>query len=202
MNTCFLLVKQAVALVSFPAWVQRAASVLCLGGNVISLETAAWRHGESSSFICGRRVLCWDGPRVMLLVLWCYGVYKVFDSSDGLSQPVLRRESSGPSGSSLRALESELREQEEGERGRGSSFKLSDFGHRPQAAGQIRVSVWGRAPPMSMVSDDFGLRYLIFHSFCERYTQAFISVVTYIMMPKFNGHPHHSWLMMPASFRD
>ncbi len=33
------------------------------------------------------------------------------------------------------------------------------------------------APPMSMVSDDFGLRYLIFHSFRERYTQAFISVI-------------------------
>ncbi len=44
---------------------------------------------------------------------------------------------------------------------------------------------------MSMVSDDFGLRYLIFHSFRKIYTQAFISVVTYIMMPKFNGHPHH-----------
>ncbi len=69
-------------------------------------------------------------------------------------------------------------------------------------AGRIRVSVWGGAPPMSMVSDDFGLRYLIFHSFRERYTQAFISVVTYIMMPKFNGHPHHLWLTMPASFRD
>ncbi len=34
---------------------------------------------------------------------------------------------------------------------------------------------------MSMVSDDFGLRYLIFHSFHEKYTQAFISVVTYII---------------------
>ncbi len=149
-NTCFLLVKQAVALVSFPAWVQRAASVLCLGGHVISLETAAWRHGESSSLICGRRVLCWDGPRVMLLVLWCYGVYKVFDSPS-LSQPVLRRESSGPSGSSLRALESELREQEERESADAAHLlKLSDFGHRPQAAGRIRVSVWGGALPMSM----------------------------------------------------
>ncbi len=48
---------------------------------------------------------------------------------------------------------------------------------RPQAAARISVSVWGGAPPMSMVSDDFGLRYLIFHSFCERYTQALISVV-------------------------
>ncbi len=35
---------------------------------------------------------------------------------------------------------------------------------------------------MCMVSDDFGLRYLIFHSFRERYTQAFISVVTYVMI--------------------
>ncbi len=58
-------------------------------------------------------VLRCDESVVALLVLRCYGVYKVFDSSDGLSQPVLRRESSGPSGSSLRALESELREQEE-----------------------------------------------------------------------------------------
>ncbi len=201
MNTCFLLVKQAVALVSFPAWVQRAASVLCLGGHVISLETAAWRHGESSSLICGRRVLCWEGPRVMLLVLWCYVIYKVFDSPS-LTQPVLRRESSGPSGSSLRALESELREQEERESADAAHLlncPILDTAHRRLVES---VSVWGGAPPMSMVSDDFGLRYLIFHSFRERYTQAFISVVTYIMMPKFNGHPHHLWLTMPASFRD
>ncbi len=58
-------------------------------------------------------VLRCDESVVTLLVLRRYGVYKVFDSSDGLSQPVLRRESSGPSGSSLRALDSELREQEE-----------------------------------------------------------------------------------------
>ncbi len=30
-------------------------------------------------------------------------------------------------------------------------FKLSGFGPRPQAAGRIRLSVWGGAPPMSMV---------------------------------------------------
>ncbi len=59
-------------------------------------------------------VLCWDESVVTLLILRRYGVYKVFDSPS-LSQPVLRRESSGPSGSSLRALESELREQEERE---------------------------------------------------------------------------------------
>ncbi len=31
-------------------------------------------------------------------------------------------------------------------------FKLSGFGHRPQAAGPIRVSVWGGAPPVSRLS--------------------------------------------------
>ncbi len=142
-------------------------------------------------------VLRCDESVVTLLVLRRYGVYKVFDSSDGLSQPVLRRESSGPSGSSLRELESELREQEEspGAQERASCtlarcFKQSDLdtAHRWLVES---VSIWGGAPPMSMVSDDFGLRYLIFHSFHERYTQAFIFVVTYIMMPKFNGHPHH-----------
>ncbi len=66
---------------------------------------------ESRSYLM--LVLRCDESVVTLLVLRRYGVYKVFDSSDGLSQPVLRRESSGPSGSSLRALESELREQEE-----------------------------------------------------------------------------------------
>ncbi len=38
------------------------------------------------------------------------------ESLDGFFQPVLRRESSGPSGSSLRELEGELREQEESKR--------------------------------------------------------------------------------------
>ncbi len=31
-------------------------------------------------------------------------------------------------------------------------FKLSGFGHRPQAAGPIRASVRGGAPPMSRLS--------------------------------------------------
>ncbi len=40
----------------------------------------------------------------------------------------------------------------ERERGRASSFKLSVFGHRPQAAGPIKASVRGGAPPMSKLS--------------------------------------------------
>ncbi len=54
-------------------------------------------------------VLLWDESVITLLVLRRYGVYKVFDSPS-LSQPVLRRESSGPSGSSLRELESDEQE--------------------------------------------------------------------------------------------
>ncbi len=104
-------------------WLSRL--LLCLvshvGFHVLLWETllarvaVAWRHRgavlESQSYLM--LVLRCDESVVTLLVLRRYGVYKVFDSSEGLSQPVLRRESSGPSGSSLRALESELREQEE-----------------------------------------------------------------------------------------
>ncbi len=59
----------------------------------------------------------------------------------------------------LPALASELREQEELQaRFKRESahtarcFKLSGFGHHPQAAGPIRVSVWGGAPPVSRLS--------------------------------------------------
>ncbi len=134
-----------------------------------------------------------DESVVKLLVLRCCGFGTVLDFFRWL---VSRRESSGPAfRSTLRALEGEAREsrstrERERERGRASSFELSGFGpaHRQLVES---VSVWGGAPPMSIVSDDFGLRYLIFHSFHERYTQAFISIVTYVMMPKFNGYQHH-----------
>ncbi len=100
--------------------------------------------------------LCCDESVVTLLVLRCYGFGTVLDFFRWL---VSRRESSGPaSRSPLRALEGEAREswstrrerERERERGRTSSFELSGFGHRPQAAGRIRVSVWCRALPMSM----------------------------------------------------
>ncbi len=58
----------------------------------------------------------------------------------------------------LPALASELREQEELQaRFKRESahtarcFKLSGFGHRPQAAGPIRASVRGRAPPARLL---------------------------------------------------
>ncbi len=90
---------------------------------------------------------------VTLLVLRCHGFGTVLDFFRWL---VSRRESSGPaSRSTLRALEGEARVQEHKKRERESadapqSFELSGFGHRPLAAGRIRVSVWCRALPMSM----------------------------------------------------
>ncbi len=47
-------------------------------------------------------------------------------------------------------------------------FKLSGFGPRPQAAGPIRASVRGGAPPLSRLSG-WNLRDPIFHSFRGRY---------------------------------
>ncbi len=184
--TCFLLVKQAGSLSRFARGFPRVA----LGNSAGSRRCCVTSPGavlESRSYLM--LVLRCDESVVTLLVLKARVQRTV--------RVVLAR-----IGERVARTGRESRSTRESERGRGSSFKLSDFGHRPQAAGRIRVSVWGGAPHMSMVSDDFGLHYLIFHSFRERYTQAFISVVTYIMMPKFNCHPHHLWLTMPASFRD
>ncbi len=61
-----------------------------------SSAAVACRHGESSSLICGRLVLFRDGKR-----RYAAGSATFTESLDGFSQPVLRRESSGPSGSSF-----------------------------------------------------------------------------------------------------
>ncbi len=56
-------------------------------------------------------------------------------------------------------------------------FKLSGFGHRPQAAGPISVRM-GRSPACTATfARHMITRHLIFNSFRERYTQAFISVI-------------------------
>ncbi len=79
---------------------------------------------------------------------------------DPLRWLVSLRESSGPaSRSALRAFERaefrSARELQEGreERARRSRviFSTVRFGRRPPAADRIRLSVWGGAPPMSMV---------------------------------------------------
>ncbi len=101
---------------------------------------------------------------------------------DNLSQPVLRRESSGPPGSSLRALESELREQEErvARTGReralhtGTLFLNSPIWPRPQAAAQISVRV-GRSPACTApFARHMITRHLIFNSTWKIYTGLYI----------------------------
>ncbi len=93
--------KQAGSLVSFPAWVPtRCSGNLCWLTLLLRDVTRepCWNRGGYLML-----VLRWDGSVVTLLVLRHYGVYTVFDSRVRyLSQPVLRRESSGPSGSSFR----------------------------------------------------------------------------------------------------
>ncbi len=88
---------------------------------------------------------------------------------DGLSQPMLRRESSGPaSESSVRELESD--EGEKQERDITKHWRLvlnSPIWTRPQAVVRIRVSVWGRAPPRTVCVPC--LCHLIFNSYHERY---------------------------------
>ncbi len=97
-------------------------------------------------------VLRSDGSVVTLLVLRRYGVYTVFDSRVRyLSQPVSRREFSGPSGSSFRCWRASF----ESRKRAFCNWRVvlnSPIWPCPQAADRIRVSIWGGAPPMSMVS--------------------------------------------------
>ncbi len=89
-------------MVSFPTWVSTCCSGnLCWLASLLRDVTGepCWNHGVYLVL-----VLRWDEIVVTLLILRRYGVYKVFDSPS-LSQPILRRESSGPSGSSLRESE-------------------------------------------------------------------------------------------------
>ncbi len=143
-DTCFCWLSR---LVSFRTWVSTCCSgKLCWLASLLRDVTGepCWNRGGYLML-----VLRWDGSVVTLLVLLRYGVYTVFDSRVGyLSQPVLRRESSGPSGSSFRrwraSFESRKRERE---RTLARCFKQSDLdtAHRRLVES---VSVWGGAPPM------------------------------------------------------
>ncbi len=132
----------------FPAWVRFFVSGITWSARRVALETllahVAWRHRGSSPLLWSR----WVRYSVVLR-LW-HGL--------GLLWLVSLWESSGPaSRSALRALEravtssgaQESCKREESERARALArrFKLSEFRHRPQAAGPIRASVRGGAPP-------------------------------------------------------
>ncbi len=155
-------------LASFSAWVQffvsgvtwsiRASSVAL----VWRLETAAWRHGESS-LLCSRWIRCsvilrlWHGLRLLPMV----GSEVSVQWTGARWRAQLR---GVPESSEIQ----EMFKRERRARALARRFKLSVFGHRPQAAGPIRASVRGGAPPMSRLS---GVEFSdpTFHSFRGRY---------------------------------
>ncbi len=154
MILAFCWFKQAVALVSFPrvalgtfvssrTWVSTRA----LGKLCCVTSPGSWNLRGYLML-----VLRWDGSVVTLLVLQRYGVYTVFDSRVRyLSQPVLRRESSGPSfrrwRASFESRKSYKRGSREPARTQARRFKPSglDIAHRRLVQS---VSIWGGAPPM------------------------------------------------------
>ncbi len=95
---------------------------------------------------------------VEFVILWCYVFGTVLDffgwfrceSPAGRhpGQPCARWSAQ------LRVQEHKrvARERRERARALARRFKLFAFGHRPQAAGPIRVSVWGGAPPTSRLA--------------------------------------------------
>ncbi len=119
---------------------------------------------QLGSFGCSR-VETWDGcvtssGKLSSQSLTSWLRYGFGTALDPLRWLVWLWESSGPaSRSALRAFERaefrSARELQEGreERARRSRviFSTVRFGRRPPAADRIRLSVWGGAPPMSMV---------------------------------------------------
>ncbi len=90
-----LLYLLSVGLSRLLFWFRTWVSTRCSGKTLLRDITGepCWNLGGYLML-----VLRWDGSVVTLLVLRRYGVYTVFDSRVRyLSQPVLRRESTGPS---------------------------------------------------------------------------------------------------------
>ncbi len=124
------------------------SSVLCFGCHVVG----------SGSFGCSRDVTgkaLLSSEVVEFVILWCYGFGTVLDffgwfrceSPAGRlpGQPCARWSAVTSSGAQ------ESCEREESARTLARRFKLSEFSHRPQAAGPIRASVRGGAPPARLV---------------------------------------------------
>ncbi len=123
----------------------------CSGKTLLRDVTGSWNLGDYLML-----VLRWDGSVVTLLVLRRYGIYTVFDSRVCyLSQPVLRRDSNGPSFRRWRASFESRKSYKRGSRERAHTQRVvlncPVFGHRPQAAGPIRASVRGGAPPARLL---------------------------------------------------
>ncbi len=150
----FVGLSRMDVLASFSAWVQRVDSVLRFGYHVVSsgffgrLSVGnTWYRWESSVSSAG----------VEFVAPWCYALARSWTSSDGWFQgkrPADRRALEGAvakAGSVASRSSRESRDSRERARTQARRFKLSGFGHRPQAAGPIRASVRGGAPPARLL---------------------------------------------------
>ncbi len=136
----------------------RVSSVLCFGCHVVGFT----RCSGNSAGLLRCRVTSpgkLSSPLKSLSSLFC-GVTALARSWTSLVGFVVRVQRAGFQVSLARVgarryefrSTRELQEREERERALARRFKLFGFGHRPQAAGPIRVSVWGGAPPTSRLA--------------------------------------------------
>ncbi len=127
----------------------RAPSVVL----VWRLETAAWRHRESSPLQSSNSWLRYGFGTVLDPLRWLVPRW----ASSGPARVVGRsRENGKRSFDEFHRCSSHVQESQSARRREeGASlarrFKQSVFWTSPKVAGPIRVSVWGGAPPMSMV---------------------------------------------------
>ncbi len=187
--TCLDGFKAGSKLVRFPAW------VLCFGRHVFS----------SGSFGCSR-VETWDGcvtspGKLSSAIVEFVAPLRLWHS---LRPPpmvgfVVRVQRAGFQVSLARVWARsyefgstrELQEgREERARGRASSFQLSglDAAHRRLIESDCPYGV--EPHPCPWFSGAMPTRHLIFNSMWKITYRYFMSVVTYIRMPKLNGHPH------------
>ncbi len=136
-STCFLRSFVPFHMLLDPLF----CSNVLLWESPLARVAVAWRHGESR--VGARAVWCWFCDVTAFT--------KSLIRLDSLSQPMLRRESSGPaSGSSLRELESDLKKKKKKKKqelvlSTGALFWTVRFRPAHRRLFEL-VSVWGPAP--------------------------------------------------------
>ncbi len=127
-------------------WLVRFSPIALVWKHVIYLEVAGWRHRGSfplqslNSLL--RDVTLWHGLGLLQMV----GFKASVQRTGARWRAQLRKQESLVSRGSR-----ESRDSRERARTLARHFKLSGFGHRPQAAGSIRASVRGGAPPARLL---------------------------------------------------
>ncbi len=153
--------------------------------TLLARFAVAWRHrGVEISEI----VWCWFCVEMVASLRCWFCDITAFTQSlihvCYLSQPVLRWDSSGPSFRRWWAsfeLQARFKRVKRERAHTARCFKLSGFGHRPQAAGPIRASVRGGAPPARLLlQGTFMWRKITFFYPCIKKSY---QVYTFIISP-------------------